>query len=298
MIDIGALRSLQTVATTGTLARAADELGFTASAVSQQIKRLERQVGTPLLAPAGRGVVLTPAGRALVESSASVFAAMERATTAARSVAGGTPVGILRVVAFSTAIRGLIAPVLATLARSCPQLQVRVTEQDPQYALASLDAGTADLALVHDADGLPTTAPTSLRQQVVGVDVGDIVVAGDHPLAETTSSLRTPDLIDHTWVTSPSGTVCHQWFRRLFAETDHEPDVRHVADDFATQMSLVSAGEVIALIPRLARPPVPAGLVVRELAAPPTREIRAAWRVSADDSPALQAAVSALLRDQ
>lgn len=297
MIDIGALRSLQTVAATGTLARAADELGFTSSAVSQQIKRLERQVGAPLLAPAGRGVVLTPAGRALVEASGSVFAALERATTAARSVADGTPSGILRVVAFSTAIRGLVAPVMATLRRTCPQLQLEITEQDPPHALASLDAGIADLALVHDADGLPTIAPASLRQRVVGVDLGDVVVSRDHPLAGTSSSLGAEDLIDHSWVTSPPGTVCHQWFRRLFAQTGHEPDVRHVADDFATQMSLVASGEVIALIPRLARPPVPSELVVRELAAPPTREIRAAWRISADASPALQAAVSALSRE-
>lgn len=294
MIDIGALRALQTVAATGTLARAADELGFTASAISQQIKRLERQVGAPLVAPSGRGVVLTPAGRALVESSGDVFAALERAGTAARSVADGTPSGSLRVVAFSTAIRGLVAPVLATVARDCPQLQVRVTEQDPPQALASLDAGTADLALVHDADGLPTIAPASLRQRFIGVDLGDVVVPRDHPLADVTSPLTTNDLMDQTWVTSPQGTVCHQWFRRLFAETDRDPNVRHVADDFATQMSLVASGEVIALVPRLARPPVPEGLVVRELAAPPTREIRAAWRVSADASPSVRALLAAL----
>lgn len=63
MIEVGALRALRSVAALGTLARAAEELGFTASAVSQQIKRLERQVGVPVLAPAGRGVVLTRRAR-------------------------------------------------------------------------------------------------------------------------------------------------------------------------------------------------------------------------------------------
>src|SRR5262245_12496004 len=155
MIEVGALRALRSVAAHGTLALAADELGFTASAVSQQIKRLERQVGVPLLAPAGRGVVLTAAGRTVVESAPDVFQALERCLEAARSVADGEPRGTLRVVAFSTGIRGLLAPVLPRLAGRCPQLRVEIIEQDPDQALASVDAGTADLALVHDADGLP-----------------------------------------------------------------------------------------------------------------------------------------------
>src|SRR5689334_3224375 len=131
MIDVAALRALRSVAALGTLARAADELGFTASAVSQQIKRLERQVGAPVLAPAGRGVVLTPAGRAIVDSAPDVFQALERCADAARSVARGAPRGTLRVAAFSTAVRGLLAPAMPRLAARCPQLRVEITEQDP-----------------------------------------------------------------------------------------------------------------------------------------------------------------------
>ncbi|AQA21040.1 bacterial regulatory helix-turn-helix, lysR family protein [Rhodococcus sp. MTM3W5.2] len=93
MIDVGSLGALRSVAALGTIARAADELGFTASAVSQQIKRLERQVGVALLAPAGRGVVLTPAGQALLDAAPEVFQSLERCAEAARSVADGTPPG-------------------------------------------------------------------------------------------------------------------------------------------------------------------------------------------------------------
>src|SRR3954464_15450493 len=115
MIELGALRALRSVAALGTLARAADELGFTASAVSQQLKRLERQLGVAVLAPAGRGVVLTPAGRALVDAAPEVFQALERCAEAAQSVSAGAPRGPLHVVAFSTGIRGLLAPTLAGL---------------------------------------------------------------------------------------------------------------------------------------------------------------------------------------
>ena len=180
MIDVGALRALRSVAALGTLARAADELGFTASAVSQQIKRLERQLGVPVLAPAGRGVVLTPAGQVIVDSAPEVFQALERCAEAARSVSEGAPRGILRVVAFSTAIRGLLAPAMVRLPTRYPDLCVHITEQDPDQALRSVDAGTADLAFVHDADGLPAPLPSSLTQRHLHTDVGDVVMSRTH----------------------------------------------------------------------------------------------------------------------
>jgi DNA-binding transcriptional LysR family regulator len=297
MIAVASLRALRSVAALGTLARAADELGFTASAVSQQIKRLERQVGLPVLAPAGRGVVLTPAGQAIVDSAPEVFQALERCAEAAQSVAEGAPRGTLRVVAFSTAIRGLLAPTMLRLSTLCPGLRVHITEQDPEQALHGVDAGTADLALVHDADGLPAPLPPSLTQRHVHSDVGDVVMHRTHPLARLDAPLTGADLAGQVWVTSPPGTVCHQWFRRLFADGPEEPDVRHLVDDFASQLSLVAAGEVIALIPRLARPPLGDGLVARPLGRPPRREVHAAWRRSADASPAIQAVLGLITPD-
>ncbi|WP_410588229.1 LysR family transcriptional regulator [Amycolatopsis sp. lyj-23] len=292
MIEVGALRALRSVAALGTLARAAEELGFTASAVSQQIKRLERQVGVSVLAPAGRGVVLTPAGQAIVDSAPEVFQALERCAEAAQSVAEGAPRGTLRVVAFSTAIRGLLAPVVPRLAVRCPRLRVELTEQDPQEALHSVGAGTADLALAHDADGLPAPSPPALVRRWVHTDVGDVVVSRTHPLAE--APLDETALAGHAWVTSPPGTVCHQWFRRLFSQASAEPDVRHLVDDFATQLSLVASGQVVALIPRLARPPLGTDLVARPLPRPPTREVHAVWRQSAEASPAIRAVLAEL----
>ncbi len=293
MIEVGALRALRSVAAFGTLARAADELRFTASAVSQQIKRLERQIGVPVLAPAGRGVVLTPAGRAIVDSAPAVFQALERCAEAAQSVAEGAPRGVLRVAAFSTAIRGLLAPLHPRLRTRHPELRLHITEQDPDQALHSVEAGTADLALVHDADGLPSPMPPTLARRLVHTDLGDVVMARTHPLAGA-GPLDITDLAGHAWVTSPPGTVCHQWFRRLFADAPGEPDVRHLVDDFSTQLSLVASGEVIALIPRLARPPLSEGMIALPLRRPPTREVQAAWRRSAEASPAIQAVLAAL----
>ncbi len=88
MIEVGALRALCSVAALGTIARAAQDLDFTPSAVSQQIKRLEHQVGVPLLATAGRPPVrqVSAVWRRSADASPAIKAVVsELATTAGHS---------------------------------------------------------------------------------------------------------------------------------------------------------------------------------------------------------------------
>ena len=185
-----------------------------------------------------------------------------------------------------------LAPVLQQLRRQHPRLELRIGEEDPARALQLVDTGLTDIALVHDADGAPLPMSRSLRHTQVHVDVGDVAVPAAHPLAAR-ESLSSGDLRDQVWVTSPPGTVCHDWFRHLFAWTDI-PEVRHSADDFSTQMALVAEGDVFALVPRLARPQPPPGVVLRPLSDPPSREVRAVWRSSSDASPGIRAVIAAV----
>ena len=130
MIDLVAVESLVAVERCGSVVGAADELGFTPSAVSQQVKRLERQVGVPLLDRAGRGVVLTAAGRRLVDEGRSLRVAVEGLRSRLQGE-GGRPSGLLRLAAFSTAVRGIVPPMLDALRASAPDLDVVVHEVEP-----------------------------------------------------------------------------------------------------------------------------------------------------------------------
>ncbi|MCF8590440.1 LysR family transcriptional regulator [Gordonia liuliyuniae] len=294
MIDVSALQALRALADLGTMSRVADDLGFTASAISQKIKRLEAEVGVRLVSPAGRRVVLTAAGRALVESVPGVVQALEQSVSAARSADAGVPRGMFRIVAFSTAVRGIVAPVLAGLAVDYPDLRVEIVEGDPVPAVYAVESGGADLALVHDADGVPTPVSPGVRPSLLHTDVGDLAVPAGHPLTHFDEPIGMEDLAGCRWVTSPPGTVCHQWFQRMFAGSVAEPDVVHSVDDFSTQMALVASGDVVALIPRLARPTPPAGVELRPLKQAPRRVVHAVWRRSSEDDPALRAVVAAL----
>ena len=111
MIDLVALDALRAVGTHGSVVAAADALGFTPSAVSQQVKRLEKQTGVPLLERVGRGVMLTGHGRHLVEQGTRLLTDLEELQSGLHRQAG-TVAGHVRLTAFSTAMRGLIAPAL------------------------------------------------------------------------------------------------------------------------------------------------------------------------------------------
>src|SRR5689334_11143426 len=102
MIDLAALRSLEAVDQFGSVVAAATELGFTPSAVSQQIKRLERQSGVDLLERVGRGVILSGPGRILVAEGSRIAADIEQLETDLHAHAGQV-VGELALAGFSTA---------------------------------------------------------------------------------------------------------------------------------------------------------------------------------------------------
>src|SRR4051794_37332849 len=154
MLDLASLRSLEAVHTHGSVIAAAQALGFTPSAVSQQIKRLERQSGVELLERVGRGVILSGPGRILVEEGARIAAELERLETDLHAHAGEVT-GDLALVGFSTAMRGLIGPVAAGLMGAHAGLRIRLRELEPWDAIDEVTAGQADVAVVHRWGDVP-----------------------------------------------------------------------------------------------------------------------------------------------
>lgn len=249
-------------------------------------------MGVRLVAPAGRRVVLTPAGHALVETTPEVLnAPRSRLLPPVRPTPDRLGCGENRSILDRCA--RIVAPALRNVRRRFPDVRVEVVELDPVPAVYAVESGNADLAMVHDADGVTVAVPAGLQRSHLHTDIGDmalpagILAAGDRPILRS-------ELRDCQWVTSPPGTVCHRWFERLFATADQQPDVVHSIDDFSTQMALVAADEVVALIPRLARPRIPEGVVLRELQDAPRREVHNVWRTSGEADPALRVVLAEL----
>src|SRR3954470_1062005 len=198
-MDPRRLRLLLELSRRGSMRAVADELGFTTSTVSQQLSVLAREAGTPLIEPAGRMVRLTPAGQRLADHAVTILAALEAARADLDPAA--EPVGVVRVAGFATAIRRSLVPVLATLARTHPAVELHVREHEPPEALALLADDDVDLALVYDYN----LAPRAFGRDV---DVTPLwsacwhlaVPAGDDPAGDDASPAVLRRYADAHWI--------------------------------------------------------------------------------------------------
>ena len=182
MFDLSRLSFLNAVHRHGSVGAAARELGYTSSAVSQQVGKLEREVGVRLLEPAGRGVVLTDAALVLVRAAESIETAREVARGRLEELAGSLT-GTLHVACFPSAVRGVAAPALGALAVAAPDLRLHLRELAPEPGLEAVAAGYADIALVHDWVHDRTSFPAALETIHLADDPVDLLVPAAHPLA-------------------------------------------------------------------------------------------------------------------
>ncbi|MFF0060907.1 LysR family transcriptional regulator [Streptomyces sp. NPDC005279] len=294
MLDLGRLRALHAVSVHGSVAAAAIALGYTPSAVSQQITKLERETRTTLLERQGRGVALTDDARHLASTAQELLAIVERAETTLEE-RRGRPTGRLAIGAFATAARGLLPGVLAELGREHPGLDARMTEVDPHLSIDLVARGMIDVAVAHDWDIAPLPAPEGVEQAVIGDDLCDLLVPQEHALAGR-ASVRREELAGERWICQPPGTVCHDWLVRTLRSSGCEPDLAHRAEEYHTQLALVAAGLGIAMIPRLGRGALPAGVRAVSLDPVPKRRLYALWRTGAARRPAITATVETLQR--
>lgn len=293
MIDLTALSALRAVDASGSVTAAADMLGFTPSAVSQQVKRLEKQAGVPLLERVGRGVMLTRHGRHLAEEGARLLEDLEELQAGLHRQAD-TVAGHVRVAAFSTALRGLIATALPPVLKAHPDLRISLDEREPWDAISHVASGQADLGIAHNWGGIPLPVPDHLVRAPLATDFADVIIRRDHPLAG--KDVLTPrDLADEDWIATSEGSICRQWLYRMFDGTGKLPRIAHVSLEFGSHLALVRAGLGIALIPRLGRDPLGGDLAAVPVTDPvPSREIIAVHRGSMADSPAVKALLTAL----
>jgi len=193
-------------------------------------------------------VLLTDRGMALAEYGRRILGELEelQATLLADPA---RPSGVLRLVAFSTACRGLVGPMLGKLGRVSggdgdSGLDIRVLAEDPREAVQRVASGEADLGVVHNWNSVPLIAPSHVATEHVCHDEADVVLSIDHPLAGR-AELERADLVGEAWASTPKGAICHEALMRIFADLGTVPRVVAEDPDFA---SLIELGLILFAI--------------------------------------------------
>jgi DNA-binding transcriptional LysR family regulator len=247
-MDPRRLRLLLELSRRGSMRAVADELGYTTSTVSQQLSVLAREAGTPLVEPAGRRVRLTPAGQRLADHAVTILAALEAARADLDPAA--EPAGVVRVAGFATAIRRSLVPMVASLARTHPAVELQVREHEPPEALALLAEDAVDLALVYDFN----LAPRAFEADVtvtplwsVGWHLG--VPAGDAPAGRDASPAVLRRYADAEWIVNSRDSADETTLRAIAALAGVVPRFTHRADSLELVQDLIVAGLGVGLLP-------------------------------------------------
>lgn len=291
MIDVRRLRLLFELSHRGTITAVAEALAYTPSAVSQQLAALEREAGVPLLERTGRRVALTPAGVVLARYAESVLAVLEEAA-AALAATRSSLTGPLRIGAFPSAARTILPQALVALGGEHPGLELMVTELDPVAVPGALHAGTLDVALTFVYDYVPAEPDPALDMEPLLEECLYLAAAAGQCGSAATSI---HDWRDAPWIAGSPDTLCHTMVIRACQACGFTPRIRHHADDFATVLALVAAGQGVSLIPQLGITGTPPGVSLTPVTA--RRRTSIACRKGTSRHPSV-AAFAAAIREQ
>jgi DNA-binding transcriptional LysR family regulator len=291
MIDVRRMQILRAVVASGSVTGAASSLGYTPSAISQQVAALEKQTKTVLLERVGRGVRPTAAGRLLTDHAEVISGQLAEAEAALADLRAGRT-GSLSVRYFSTAGAGLLPAALAQFCRDHPGVRVDLRLAGSGDPLAELSQGQADLAITIRAG---QHSPSDIRLIHILDDPYLAVLPKGHRLAPK-RTVRLADLAGEPWVATESAAgPCLRIVLDATAAAGFTPAFVAESDDYTSAQGFVAAGLGIAVIPRLGLASRHPGTIVRPITAPqPTRSVCAAVREPAAGQPALSALLTAL----
>jgi DNA-binding transcriptional LysR family regulator len=290
MLDVHRLRLLREFAERGTIAATAAALGYTPSAVSQQLAALEREAGAALLDRSARAAELTDAGRRLVEHAAEILALIEAAEA---DMSAQQPVGRVAISAFPTAAVAF-APALTRTVRAHEGLSLLLRQTGGAEGLRQVRAGQVDVAIVDDWTGRsPDRQAGGLKFYPLVRDSLVLVVPRRHWAAEEPVALHR--LRDEAWLAPPAGEPSRRAVDRVLAGAGGIPEAPWEFEGLATILSLVARGIGIAVLPRLTLAAGEGRVVVRELPGQiPARNVYAVARESAVRRPSVAVILGAL----
>ncbi|TDC25638.1 LysR family transcriptional regulator [Streptomyces sp. 8K308] len=297
MLDLRRLEILHRFAARGTIAATAADLGYSPSAVSQQLAALEREAGVALLERTAQRASLTDAGRELAEHAAGILAAVE--TAQGRLRARADTVGGRVTVSCIPGLAAVLAPQLAALRRAHPELTVIAHETGSTTAAAAVLDRRYDLAVIDDWSERPPTESAGLavhrlrREDVVLAVPANPAPPHDEWSGQVTAARLRAIVRQETWLCAPVGQLSRAAGDRRLAAAGATPERRWEFEGLHILAALVAAGAGVALLP-LGVAADQAGVAWLPLVPAMRRHVLALTRTTTRDDPAVAACLEAV----
>jgi DNA-binding transcriptional LysR family regulator len=244
--ELRLLATFSAVVAHGSMTEAANALGYVPSAVSQQIKALERSMGVELLVRRpGSRIAVTTEGRALSLAASRLFAATADFQHMAQRIAE-REVTELRIGAYGTASSHLLPSVLSGLIASGAGPALHMVDVETREGLPMLGSGDLDLLIAHrylpedppaESDDYVTTLLGRERMLLVAAEATD----GESPTFG--------DCVERDWAAGKPPDLDRRLLQRWASEVGVRPQVRYETSDCHVQISLVASGLAVALLP-------------------------------------------------
>jgi DNA-binding transcriptional LysR family regulator len=230
------------VARSGSFRRAAEELHISQPALSENVRRLERELGVELLDRRRSGARIGASGRELLPLMVAVIEAVDTLRRAADETHANNR--MVRVGTVTAATTPLLAPTIRAFRETHPTTQVEIVGAQQNGIHSALLEGSLDLGLVNylEGDDLPPEFETTelLRGRPV------VCLRPDSPLAAQ-AEIATADLFTEPLIAMRAGYVMHRYLHRLLG--DREPTISYSADGSEMGKTMVAAGLGVAVLP-------------------------------------------------
>lgn len=244
-LDPRRLAVLLNIHRSGGVLAAADAARVTASAISQQIARLEEETGITVLDRQPGGAVLTAAGRVLVDAAERIESELIDARRGLLALQGGVT-GTVVVGGFQSIIQALLVPLVDDLRERLPGLEVILQEITGDEGQRLLREGEVDLMLLEADSPVGRAHPRGTHDVAVLDEPWLVAVPATSPTPATLD-----DLAQVTWLGVDPSAAAHRATGRVLSTFGSPPPVAHVYADSDVAISMVAGGLGVALLPSL-----------------------------------------------
>ena len=243
-MEIHQLRYLVAVADEGSFSRAAAKVRVAQPSLSQQIRKLEAEVGQPLFDRLPRSVVLTEAGHCLIDYARQILASIGDARRCVDELKGEVA-GRVAVGAIPTIAPYVLPGLVVTFQKHYPDVILEIVEDVTDNITRRIEAGELDVALASTCRLSPT-----LRRESVGSEPLLLLVPKAHPLGKK-ALVEFDDLKSQRFLLLHEMHCLSQQVNHLLESRRLRPEVALAGSQLSTIANMVAASIGISIVPQM-----------------------------------------------